>query len=85
MKRSVNGVRSVDLIMRCVEGSHHQATRQQEYQLRGFSSSPQAQRFLTLHGPDPNLFCLGRHLMKAVNYRLRRMQAFLIWKDVVGA
>lgn len=67
-----------------VEGSH-QPTRQQEYPMRGFSSSPQAQRFLTLHGLTQNLFRLGRHLMQAVNYRLLRTQAFLVWKDVVGA
>jgi putative transposase len=67
-----------------VEGSH-QPTRQQGYHMRGFSSSPQAQLFLTLHGMTQNLFRLGRHLMQAVNYRLLRTQAFLVWKDVVGA
>jgi len=44
----------------------HQPTRQQEYQMRGFSSSTQAQRFLTLHGLTQNLFRLGRHLRQAV-------------------
>jgi putative transposase len=53
--------------------------------MRGFSSSRQAQRFLTLHGLTQNLFRLGRHLMQAVNFRLLRTQAFVVWKDVVGA
>ena len=63
----------------------HQPTRQQEYHMRGFSSSRQAQRFLTLHGLAQNLFCLGRHLMQAVNYRLRRTQAFQVLKESVCA
>jgi len=63
----------------------HQPTRQQEYHMRGFSSSTQAQRFLTLHGLTQNLFRLGRHLMQAVNNRLLRTQAFQVWKDVVCA
>ena len=63
----------------------HQATRQQEYHMRGFASSTQAQRFLTMHGLTQNLFRLGRHLMQAVNYRLLRTQAFQIWPDAVCA
>jgi len=63
----------------------HQATRQQEYHMRGFASSTQAQRFLTLHGLTQNLFRLGRHLIQAVNYRLLRTQAFQIWQDAVCA
>ena len=63
----------------------HQATRQQEYHMRGFASSTQAQRFLTMHGLTQNLFRLGRHLMQAVNYRLLRTQAFQIWQDAVCA
>jgi len=56
----------------------HQPTRQREYHMRGFASSTQAQRFLTLHGLRQNLFRLGRHLMQAVNYRLLRTQSFQI-------
>ena len=63
----------------------HQATRQQEYHMRGFASSTQTQRFLTLHGLTQNLFRLGRHLMQAVNYRLLRTQSFEIWKESVCA
>jgi len=63
----------------------HQPTRQQEYHMRGFSSSQQAQRFLTLHGLTQNLFRLGRHLMRAMNYRLWRAQSFQIWEEAVCA
>jgi putative transposase len=63
----------------------HQPTRQREYHMRGFASSTQAQRFLTLHGLTQNLFRLGRHLMQAVNYRLLRTQSFEIWKESVCA
>ena len=63
----------------------HQPTRQQAYPMRGFSSSPQAQRFLTLQGLTQNLFRLGRHLMQAVNHRIVRAQAFQVWKEAVCA
>jgi putative transposase len=63
----------------------HQPTRQRERHMRGFSSSTQAQIFLTLHGLTQNLFRLGRHLMQAVNCRILRAQAFQVWKDAVCA
>jgi putative transposase len=63
----------------------HQLTRQQEYHMRGFSSSKQAQQFLTVHGLTQNLFRLGRHLMQAVNYRLLRTRSFQVWKESVCA
>jgi putative transposase len=63
----------------------HQPTRQREYHMRGFASSTQAQRFLTLHGLTQNLFRLGRHLLQAVNYRLLRTKSFQIWQETVCA
>ncbi len=63
----------------------HQPPRQQERAMRGFRSSDQAQRFLTLHGLTQNLFRLGRHVMQAVNYRILRAQAFQVWQKVVCA
>jgi len=63
----------------------HQPTRHQEYHLRGFASSIQAQRVLTRHGLTQNLCRLGRHLMQAVHYRFLRTQAFEVWKDSVCA
>jgi len=52
---------------------------------RGFASSTQAQRFLTLHWLTQNLFRLGRHLMQAVNHRILRAQAFQVWQEAVCA
>jgi putative transposase len=63
----------------------HEPTRQRERHMRGFSSSTQAQRFLTLHGLTQNLFRLGRHRIQAINYRILRARAFQIWQDVVCA
>ena len=63
----------------------HEPTRQRKRHLRRFSSPTQAQRFLTLHGLTHNLFCLGRHLIQAVNYRLLRARAFKVWQNVVCA
>jgi putative transposase len=47
----------------------YQPSRQQERQMRKFKSQGQSQRFLFCHGVVNNLFRLGRHLMKASNYR----------------
>ena len=58
----------------------HQPSRQQERQMRRFKSQHQAQRFLTCHGVVNNLFRLGRHLMRAKNYRVLRGRAFVEWE-----
>jgi putative transposase len=63
----------------------HEPTRPREPHMRGFSSSTQAQRFLTLSGLTQNLFRLGRHLRQAVHDRLLRTQAFQVWQNVVWA
>ncbi len=60
----------------------HQPTRQRERQMRRFKSPRHVQRFLSVHGPINNLFRLGRHLMKAVHYRLSRDRAFTMWREV---
>ena len=60
----------------------HEPARQRERAMRGFKATPQAQRFLTLHGMTQNLFRVGRHILQAVNYRLLRVQAFQVWRDV---
>jgi putative transposase len=60
----------------------HQPTRRQEQQMRRFKSQGQAQRFLSCHGVVNNLFRLGRHLMKASNYRILRDRAFDEWTRV---
>lgn len=60
----------------------HEHTREQERQMRGFKSSGQAQRFLSVHGRVGNLFRVGRHLMRATHYRFARARAFLTWQEV---
>ena len=60
----------------------HQPTRQRERQMRGFKSLRHVQRFLSVHGPINNLFRIGRHLMRAVHYRLCRDRAFATWQAV---
>jgi len=63
----------------------HQPTRQRERQMRKFKSAGQAQRFLSVHGVVRNLFNLGRHRLRAGNYRLLRGRAHAVWREVVGA
>ena len=60
----------------------HEHTREQERQMRGFASSVQSQRFLSVHGQVHNLFRVGRHLLRAVNYRVLRGRAFATWQEV---
>jgi len=74
---------SVDHSTEQYENNHcelsHQPTRQQERQMRRFKSQGHAQRFLSCHGIVNNLFMLGRHLMKAKNYKILRDRAFNEW------
>ena len=60
----------------------HEHTRAQERQMRGFRSDGYAQRFLSVHGQFHNLFRLGRHLLRAKNYRILRSRAFGTWSEV---
>jgi putative transposase len=62
----------------------HQVTRQRERQMRQFKSPGHAQRFLSVHGLIQNLFRIGRHLLRAVNYRLVRTRSFSAWNAVAG-
>ena len=63
----------------------HQPTRQRERQIRKFKSAAQAQRFLSIHGVVRNLFNLGRHRLRAKNYRTLRRRAFAAWIEVTAA
>jgi putative transposase len=63
----------------------HEPTREQERQMRGFRSDGNAQRFLSVHGQCNNLFRLGRHHLKAKNYRELRSRAFRTWSEVTCA
>ena len=63
----------------------HQPTRQRERGMRRFKSMAQAQRFLSVHGITQNLFRVGRHLLRAANYRMLRARAFVVWNAVTCA
>ena len=63
----------------------HQPTRHRERQMRGFTSSAHAQRFLHVHGVIQNLFRVGRHLLRAVHHRMLRARSFTVWNEVTAA
>jgi putative transposase len=63
----------------------HQPTRQRERLMRRFKSAGQAQRFLSVHGVVQNLFRLGRHHLRSVNYRLLRDRSFKEWSAATAA
>jgi putative transposase len=63
----------------------HEPTRQRERGMRRFKSMAQAQRFLSVHGITQNLFRVGRHLLRAANYRILRARAFVGWNAVTCA
>ena len=63
----------------------HEHTREQKRQRRQFKSPRQAQRFLSVHSQIHNLFRVGRHLLRAANYRMLRAIAFDSWREVTGA
>ena len=63
----------------------HQPTRQRERQMRRFKSVAHAQRFLSVRGAVRNLFNLGRHRLRAGNYRTLRGRAFAVWTEAVAA
>ena len=62
----------------------HEATRVRERGMRKFKSVRQAQRFLGVHAAVSNLFNLGRHLVRAQNYRDLRVSAFSEWGRAVA-
>jgi len=62
----------------------HQPTRQRERQMRRFKSASQAQRFLVLHGVVLNLFRLGRHRLRAADYRLLRARSMMAWQEATA-
>ncbi len=63
----------------------HEPTRQRERGMRRLKSMAQAQRFLSVHGITHNLFRVGRHLLRAANYRILRARAFVVWNTVTCA
>ncbi len=63
----------------------HQPTRQRERLMRRFKSPGQAQLFLSVHAVVQNLFRLGRHHLRSVNYRLLRDRSFKEWSAATAA
>ena len=63
----------------------HQPTRQRERQMRGSTSSDQAQCCLHVHGVIQNLFRLARHRLRSVHHRMLRARAFTVWTAVTAA
>ena len=59
----------------------HEHTRTQERKMRRFKSQGQAQRFLSVHSQVHNLFRVGRHLLRAANYRTLRSRSFEMWQQ----
>ncbi len=62
----------------------HQPTRRRERVMQRFKSAGHAQRFLSAFGPIRDHFCLGRHRMKAGEYRAERQRRFQVWNEVSG-
>ena len=67
----------------------HEATRSRERGMRGpasrrFKSMRQAQRFVAAHAAVQNLFNLGRHLVRARQYRNLRSSALSEWSRAVA-
>ena len=63
----------------------HEHTRAQERQMRRFKSPGHAQRFLSVHSQVNNLFRIGRHLLRATDYRMLRSRSFATWQQVTCA
>jgi putative transposase len=62
----------------------HEATRVRERGMWKFKSVGQAQRFVTAHAAVSNLSNLGRHLIRAQQYRDLRVSAFEEWSRAVA-
>ena len=62
----------------------HEATRFPERGIRRFKSTVQAHRFLSVHSAVYNLFNLGRHMVRARDYRDLRHRAFVSWIQVTA-
>jgi len=63
----------------------HQPIRQRERQMRRFKSAAPLQRFASVHGVVQSLFRVGRHLLRAVHYRLLRTRSLGSWDKVTCA
>lgn len=62
----------------------HQATRQQEKQMRKFKSPKQAQRFISVHGQVRNFFGFHRYKMAANDQRAHLINSWNQWNEIVA-
>jgi len=53
--------------------------------MRRFKSQGQGQRFLSVHSQVHNLFRIGRHLLRAKDYRMLRSRSFATWQQATCA
>ncbi len=60
----------------------HQPTRRRERIMKRFKSPGQAQRFVSIHDPIANLFCLPRHDMTSAEFRDLREEAMTMWREI---
>lgn len=61
----------------------HQPTRERERRMRRFKSAKHAQQFLAVFNVIGMFFRVGRHLLKARNYRELMQRRFREWLEVV--
>jgi putative transposase len=62
----------------------HQPSRERERRMRGFKSAKHAQRFLAVFSVIGSFFRVGRHLLRAKNYRELMQRRLCHWRDVVN-
>jgi putative transposase len=61
----------------------HQPTRERERRMRRFKSAKHAQQFLAVFSVVGMFFRVGRHLLRAKNYRELMRRRFREWLEVV--
>ncbi|MBA4310909.1 MAG: IS6 family transposase [Chlorobiaceae bacterium] len=61
----------------------HQATREKERQFRKFKKPSLTQQFLDSMGKILNLFKVDRYKNTAQNYKLKLMNAFYVWEELI--
>ena len=62
----------------------HQPTRRRERQMERFKFAGQAQRFLSAHDQNNNLFPLCREHVIATEFRAARTRAFELWAEITS-
>lgn len=63
----------------------HQPVRRRERKMQRFKSSGSAQRFLNIQSATYNNFYLQRHLLKRIEFKNQRADAFGVWRSASTA